>query len=76
MEEKKLEQDDGEQDQTKHIVVEKFINIGSTTIPIVSLFEDQPRYYVNVLKILIIINRAYVIELENMVEKFGTIFIG
>jgi hypothetical protein len=47
------------------------MNIGSTTIPIANLFEDQLRYYVNMLKILIITKHAYVIELENMVENLA-----
>jgi hypothetical protein len=32
-------------------------------------FEDQPRYYVNMLKIPITINHAFVIESYNMVEN-------
>jgi hypothetical protein len=38
-------------------------------ITIDGLFEDQLRYYVNMLKIHAITNHAYVIELENMVEN-------
>jgi hypothetical protein len=33
----------------------------------VGLFEDQPRYYVNMFRIPTIINHAFVIESENMV---------
>jgi hypothetical protein len=71
-EEEESEQEDCEQDWTKHIVAEELINIGSTIeVPIVGLFEDQPRYYVNMPIILTIINHAFVIELENMVEKLA-----
>jgi hypothetical protein len=50
----------------------KLINRGSTIeVPIVSLFEDQPRYIVNMLTILIIINHASIIESKNMVENLA-----
>jgi hypothetical protein len=56
-----------------HIVVEKFINIGSTIeVIITSLFENQPtRYYVNMLIIPIVTNHACIIKLENMVENLA-----
>jgi hypothetical protein len=59
MEEEESKQKDGEQDWTKHTIVKELINIGSTTeVPIVGLSKDQPRYYVNMFRILIIINHA------------------
>ncbi len=62
-EEEELEQEDGEQDQSKHIVVDELINIGSTIeVPITSLFKDQLKYYANKLKVPIITNHAFVIE--------------
>ncbi len=65
-------QKDCEQDGIKHIVAEKLINIGSTIeVQIVSLFEDQPRYYVNMLKLLRVINHGSVIEPKNMVENLA-----
>ncbi len=48
------------------------INIGSTTeVPIDSLSKDQPTYYVNMPRIPIITNDAFVIEFENMVENLA-----
>ncbi len=71
-EEKKPKQEDGEQNQTKYIAAKEPINIGSTIeVPIASLSEDQPRYYVNMPIILIVTNHAFVIELENMVENLA-----
>jgi hypothetical protein len=62
-EEKKPKQEDGEQDWIEHIVVDEFINIGSITkIPIVSLFENQPRYYVNMPKNPIVTNHVSIIK--------------
>ncbi len=40
-------------------------------VPIVGLFEDQPRYHVNMPRIPTIINHAFVIESENMVENLA-----
>ncbi len=68
-EEKKLEQEDGEQDWTKHTIAKELINIGSTTkVPIACLFKYQPRYYVNMLEIPTITKHASVIKSKNMVE--------
>jgi sRNA-binding carbon storage regulator CsrA len=72
MEEEEPKQGDGEQNWTKHTVVKEFINIGSTIeVPIASLSGNQPRYYVNMPKILIVINHASIIESENMVENLA-----
>jgi hypothetical protein len=50
----------------------EFINISSTKkIPIAGLSKDQPRYYVNMPRILIITNHAFVIELEIIVKKLA-----
>jgi hypothetical protein len=58
------------QNWTKHTIAEEFINMCSTTeVPIASLFKDQPRYYVNMPRILTIISHAYVIKSNNMVEN-------
>ncbi len=63
-------EDDCEQQWIEHATIEELINIGSTTkITIDGLFEDQPRYYVNMLQIPTIINHAFVIKLDNMVEN-------
>jgi hypothetical protein len=71
-EEEESKQEDGEQDWIKHIAAKKLINISSTKkIPIAGLSKDQPRYYVNMLRIPIIINHAFVIDLENMVENLA-----
>jgi hypothetical protein len=40
-------------------------------IPIVGLFEDQTRYYVNMPIIRIVTNHAFIIEPKNMVEKLA-----
>jgi hypothetical protein len=67
----KLEQEDGEEDWTKHIIAKEFINICSIIeVPnITTLSENQPRYYVNMPRIPTIINHAFVIESKNMVEN-------
>ncbi len=71
-EEEEPKQEDCEQIQTKHTATEEFINIGSTIeVPIASLFEDQPRYYVNMPIILIVTNHAFVIKSKNMVENLA-----
>jgi len=71
-EEKTPKQEDGEQEWIEHAVVDEFINIGSTTtVPIASLFEDQPRYYVDMPRIPIITNHVFMIKLENMVENLA-----
>jgi hypothetical protein len=55
-EEEKSKQKDGTQEWTKHKAIEKFSNIGSIVeVTIVSLSKDQPRYYVNMRRIPIII---------------------
>jgi hypothetical protein len=65
MEEEKLEQKDGEQEWIKHAIVDqKLINISSiTNITIDGLFQDQPKYYVNMPRIPIVTNHASIIEL-------------
>jgi hypothetical protein len=40
-------------------------------IPIVGLFEDQTRYYVNMRIISIITNHAFIIKPKNMVENLA-----
>jgi hypothetical protein len=40
-------------------------------IPIASLFEDQIRYYVNMPRILIVTNHAFIIKFKNMVENLA-----
>ncbi len=71
-EEEKSEQEDGEQDWTKHTTAEQLINIGSTIkVSITDLFKDQPKYYVNMPTIPIVTNHASVIESENIVENLA-----
>ncbi len=64
-EEEKLEQKDGKQEWIKHIIAyQKLINISSITkITIDGLFQDQPKYYVNMPRIPIVTNHASIIEL-------------
>ncbi len=64
-EEEKLEQEDGEQEWIKRtIAYQELINISSITkITIDGLFQDQPKYYVNMPRIIIITNHASIIEL-------------
>ncbi len=70
--EEELEKEDGEQDWIEHTNAKEVINRGSTTkVPIASLSKDQPKYYVDILRIPIIINHAYVIKSENMVENLA-----
>ncbi len=72
MEEEEPKQEDGEQNWTKHTIVKEFINMGSAIeVLIASLFGNQPRYYVNMPKIPIFINHAFIIESENMVENLA-----
>ncbi len=48
---KESEQKNGKQEWTKHTTIEDIINISSTSeVTIVRLFENQPRYYVNMLR--------------------------
>ncbi len=55
----------------EHVITKKLINIGSTTIitthdsTINGLSQDQTKCYVNMSRILTIINHVY----ENLVEK-------
>ncbi len=65
-------EEDGEQQWTKHASTKKFINIISTTkITIDGLYQDQPKYHVNMHRIPIIINHVYVIKSKDMVENLG-----
>jgi hypothetical protein len=71
-EEDESEHEDGEQKWTKHTIAKEFINIGSTIeVPVDGLFENQPRYYVNMPRIPTIINHASIIESQNMVENLA-----
>jgi len=46
--------------------------MGSTTkVTIIGLFKDQHRYYVNMPKIPIVINHAFVIKSKNTVENLA-----
>ncbi len=50
--------------------------MGSTTkVTIIGLLKDQPRYYVNMPRILIVTNHAFAIESKSMVENFAQSFI-
>ncbi len=65
-EEEESEQEDGQHEWTKHTTIKNIMNIGSTSeMIIVGLFENQPKYYVNMLRIPIVINHAS----KNMVEN-------
>jgi hypothetical protein len=56
---------DGEQQWTKHAIVKELINIGLTIeITTNDSSKDQPRYYVNMFKILTITNHASIIKLK------------
>jgi hypothetical protein len=52
-------------------IIKKFINIGSTIEITIhesitdGLFQNQPRYYVNMLRILKVVNHVF----ENLVEN-------
>ncbi len=67
-----LQQKDGEQEWTEHTIAKKFINMGSITkVTIIGLSKNQPRYYVNMPKIPIITNHAFIIESKNMVKNLA-----
>jgi hypothetical protein len=64
-------EEDGEMQWTKDAITKKFINIGLIVEITIhesitgGLFQNQPRYYVNMLKILKVINLVF----ENLVEN-------